>query len=220
MRHHMKRLFSISLALIFITAGVVFADVLVLQTGKTLRIHSYRVEGANMEIEINDHSDMVIPVEWVREIRDEPDPPPAPPESVLTEATNGDFDFDSVFAEHVRSTSEKYEMDPRLVAAVMKVESNFNPRAVSKKGAQGLMQLMPDTSKLYRVRNPYDPKQNIEAGVKYLKRLLGRYNNKLELALAAYNSGEKTVDRYRGIPPFAETKQYVQKVLQLYHASL
>src|SRR4029077_18596305 len=114
----------------------------------------------------------------------------------------------------VRSTSEKYELDPRLVAAVMKVESNFNPRAVSKKGAQGLMQLMPDTSKLYRVRNPYDPKQNIEAGVKYLKRLLGRYNNKLELALAAYNSGEKTVDRYRGIPPFAETKQYVQKVLQ------
>jgi len=215
-----KRTFAILSGLALVFAGIASPDVLVLNTGKTLRIESYRVDGSNMEIEINDHSDMVIPVDWVKEIRDEPDPPPPP--KVMTELSKAipTMDFDSSFVHHIQSVSKKYAMDWRFVTAVMKVESNFNPTAVSRKGALGLMQLMPDTAKLYRVQNPYDPKQNIDGGVKHLKRLMARYNNKLELVLAAYNSGEKNVDRYKGIPPFAETQQYVQRVLQLYRAIL
>jgi len=196
------------------------ADIMVLKTGKQLRIKSYTlVEDGNLEVLINDRSEMVIPVEWVRQIRDEPDPPPAPvvvesPE-ISTEPT---LQFE--FVDHVRSASEKYKLDWRLITAVMKVESNFNPRAISKKGALGLMQLMPDTAKLYSVKNPYDPTQNIDAGVKHLKKLMRRYDNKLEWVLAAYNSGEKTVDRYKGIPPYTETQQYVKKVLNFYRQGL
>jgi soluble lytic murein transglycosylase-like protein len=213
-----KKVWIILAVLAFSLAAMGSADVLVLNTGKTLRIESYRVDGGNMAIEINEHSDMVIPLGWVREIRSEPNPPA----QVIDESTDGGpaIDLDSAFIHHVQSVSRKYAMDWRLVTAVMKVESNFNPAAVSKKGALGLMQLMPDTAKLYRVRDPYDPKQNIAGGVKHLKRLMARYNNKLELVLAAYNSGEKNVDHYGGIPPFVETREYVQKVLQLYRAIL
>ena len=196
------------------------ADIMVLNTGKKIRIKSYTlIEGGKLEVLINDRSEMVIPVDWVKQIRDEPDPPPAP---VVAESPkvlpqpNLKFEF----VDHVLSASEKYNLDWRLITAVMKVESNFNPRAISRKGAQGLMQLMPDTAKLYSVENPYDPTQNIEAGVKHLKKLMKRYNNKLEWVLAAYNSGEKTVDRYQGIPPYTETQQYVKKVLNFYRAGL
>ncbi len=175
---------------------------------------SYRVEGANVEVVISDRSEIVIPIEWVREIRDEPDPPPMA--IVSEEAVPAKAGFRFAYAEQVRSVSEKYELDWRLITAVMKVESNFNPMAISRKGAQGLMQLMPDTSKMYRVRRPYDPEQNIDAGARHLKNLMRRYNNQLDLVLAAYNAGEKAVDRFQGIPPFNETQQYVKRVLNLY----
>ena len=173
-----------------------------------------------MEVAISDRSEMVIPLDWVREIRDEPDPPPAPPVLQTVQQTRLTPVFHFAFANHVRTASEKYEMDWKLITAVMKVESNFNPRAVSPKGALGLMQIMPDTAKLYRVKRPYDPEQNIEAGVKHLKKLMTRYNNKLELVLAAYNAGEKAVDRFNGIPPYNETQQYVKKVLNFYRTRL
>ena len=212
-----KRNLVILVALALLYAGVASADLLVLNTGKTIHIQSYRVDGTNMEVDIDEHSDMVIPLDWVVEIRNDPNPPPPPPEISQAHAV---VDLDSAFIHHVQSVAQKYAMDWRLVTAVMKVESNFNPAAVSRKGALGLMQLMPDTAKLYRVQNPYDPKQNIDGGVKHLKRLMARYNNKLELVLAAYNSGEGAVDHFKGIPPFAETQQYVQRVLQLYRAIL
>jgi len=155
---------------------------------------------------------MVFPLEWVKEIRDEPDTPVAKEVEVAQSEVRSDL----AFADQVMFASTKYEMDWKLVAAVMKAESNLDPFAVSPKGAQGLMQLMPDTARLYRVQDPYDPRENIEAGVKHLKKLLNRFDNKLDLALAAYNSGEKTVDRYRGIPPYPETRQYVKRVLNLY----
>jgi soluble lytic murein transglycosylase-like protein len=113
----------------------------------------------------------------------------------------------------VVSLAKNHEVDWRLVAAVMRAESNFNPRAVSPKGAQGLMQLMPATARLFSVTDPYYPVQNIDAGVRHLKMLLQRFPGKLDLVLAAYNSGEKTVDRFKGIPPFSETRSYVKKVL-------
>lgn len=116
----------------------------------------------------------------------------------------------------IRSASDRYGVDPHLVRAVIKVESDFNSYARSRKGAQGLMQLMPETARLHYVRNVYDPYDNIEGGVRHLKLLLDRYQGDLRLTLAAYNAGIKAVEQYQGIPPFTETKDYVRRVLQ-YH---
>ena len=107
-----------------------------------------------------------------------------------------------------------HEVDHTLIKAVMRAESEFNPYATSKKGAAGLMQLMPATASEYGVENIYDPVQNIEAGVLHLKSLLKRYRNRWKLAVAAYNAGHTAVDRFQGVPPFAETQQYVKKVQQ------
>lgn len=106
-------------------------------------------------------------------------------------------------------------MSPRLVQAVVQVESGYNPRALSSKGAMGLMQLMPETAKELRVRNAYDPDQNIRGGTEYLSQQLDRFGS-LSLALAAYNAGPTAVSRYGGIPPYRETQDYVRKVLALY----
>lgn len=196
-----------------LTCGSAFPDVLILDSGKTIRIKKYEVQGTSMHVTINERAEMVIPVEWVKEIR-------VVPEDNLPEA---DLAFDGgtellrefAYSDLIVSLSKKHNVDWKMVAAVMAVESNFDPRAISHKGAQGLMQLMPATARMYRVSDPYDPIQNIEAGVLHLKMLFERYKGKLELVLAAYNSGEKSVERYRGIPPFAETRTYVRKVLQL-----
>jgi soluble lytic murein transglycosylase-like protein len=112
--------------------------------------------------------------------------------------------------------SQKYSVDYHLVRAVIKAESNFNPKAVSKAGARGLMQLMPQTASLLQVNDSFQPEENIDGGVRYLRYLLNSYNDNLSLALAAYNAGEKAVLNYRGIPPYQETKTYIQRVLRYY----
>lgn len=109
-----------------------------------------------------------------------------------------------------------YQIDPRLVLSVISVESNFNTGAQSPKAAMGLMQLIPETAERFNVRNAYDATQNIRGGLKYLRWLLSYYRGDVTLALAAYNAGEKAVDRYRGVPPYAETRDYVKRVLHLY----
>ncbi|TNF52235.1 DUF4124 domain-containing protein [bacterium] len=116
----------------------------------------------------------------------------------------------------INTTSEKYNIAPSLLKAVIEVESNWNSQAVSKKGAQGLMQLMPDTSKSLKVGNPFNPEENIDGGAKYLKSLLDKYNGDLSLALAAYNAGPNRIDKFGGVPPIPETQKYVKKVLGLY----
>ena len=119
----------------------------------------------------------------------------------------------SSFGPEIREIAARHGVAPDLVEAVIRAESAFNPRAVSNKGAQGLMQLMPRTASSLGVRNVFDPRENIEGGVRHLRYLLDRYPGNVPLALAASNAGEKAVDYYGGIPPYAETRQYVQKIL-------
>jgi len=119
----------------------------------------------------------------------------------------------------IRHAAHRHGLDPRLVEAVIAVESNFNPGAVSPRGAMGLMQLMPDTANRYEVDNPFDPLQNIAGGTQYLRDLLERFRGDLRIALAAYNAGEAAVVTYRGMPPYGETRAYVSKVLERYGQS-
>ena len=119
------------------------------------------------------------------------------------------------FRQLIVQAAERYALAPELVESVIRVESNFAPRAVSPKGARGLMQLMPATAKLLGVQDAFDIGQNIEGGVRHLRGLLDRYNGNVALALAAYNAGAEAVARHGGIPPFAETQAYVARILQL-----
>ena len=116
----------------------------------------------------------------------------------------------------IDQAAARHNVDPNLVRSVIKVESNFNPNAVSRKGAMGLMQLMPATARLLNVSNPFDPAQNVDAGVRHLRRLLDNYGGNLRLSLAAYNAGAGTVSRSAGVPRIAETQRYVNRITNLY----
>ena len=124
--------------------------------------------------------------------------------------------YDSLIAEF----SKKYQVDFALIKAIIRAESGFNPGAVSRKGARGLMQLMPETASRLNVSNSFNPRENIEGGVRYFKYLLSLFNDDLRLSLAAYNAGENVVAEVRSIPPYRETVDYVKKVLSYYQSYL
>jgi soluble lytic murein transglycosylase-like protein len=116
----------------------------------------------------------------------------------------------------IDAAAKRHNVDANLVRAIIQVESNFNPRAVSNKGALGLMQLMPKTAKSLKVSNAFDPQQNVDAGVRHLKTLLNNFGGDIALSLAAYNAGETAVQHHRGVPPYAETRDYVKRITALY----
>jgi soluble lytic murein transglycosylase-like protein len=126
-------------------------------------------------------------------------------------STPGDIDS------AIEQAAARHNVDPNLVRAVVKVESNFNPNAVSRKGAMGLMQLMPSTARQLKVKNPFDPEQNVDAGVRHLKQLLESYGGDVKLTLAAYNAGAGAVARSSGVPHYAETQNYVRRITNLYY---
>lgn len=133
-----------------------------------------------------------------------------------SEAQDKSWDTE-VYDDLIRNAERRYGVPFALIKAVIRVESAFNPTAVSAKGARGLMQIMPENDAFLSLADPFDPSQNIMAGTWYLKQMLDRYHQKLPLALAAYNAGPSAVDRYQHIPPFRETQAYVQKVMALYN---
>jgi len=123
----------------------------------------------------------------------------------------------NVYDEMITEASRRHGVSFPLLKAVIKVESDFNPRAVSRAGALGLMQIMPENAKAFRMRDPFDPRENILTGTQYFSELLERFNGKLQLALAAYNAGPDVVDRYKSIPPIKETEDYVERVMKYFH---
>lgn len=125
---------------------------------------------------------------------------------------SGDCDLDWI----IYRAGKKAGVDPRFIHAVIKQESRYDPKAVSPVGAQGLMQMMPATAKRFGLKDPFDAKANVEAGTKYLKWLLKRFDGDVSLALAGYNAGEGSVDKYKGIPPYTETQNYVKKIVSNY----
>lgn len=135
-------------------------------------------------------------------------------ESVAIKPRNANFMIPSSLGEIIRRNCEKYSLEEGLVHAVIKAESNYNSTAVSKKGALGMMQLMPGTARLLKVNNPLDPAENIGGGSRYLRQMLDEFNGNLDFAIAAYNAGPNAVKRHGGIPPYAETRTYVKRVKQ------
>ncbi|MBN2123419.1 MAG: lytic transglycosylase domain-containing protein [Deltaproteobacteria bacterium] len=138
--------------------------------------------------------------------------PNLPPDRIPKRSSGREKEFQPIILE----ASIKYRVDPALVKAVIMAESNYNPVAVSKKGAVGLMQLMPSTAEALGVEELFDPSHNIHGGVKYLRQLLNHFEGDLQLAVAAYNAGISKVNRYQGIPPFKSTQYYVRRVFQYY----
>ncbi len=192
------------------------AEILVFRTGRTMSVAAVQPDGDRLRLTLRDGGDASVPAALIARIDADEVPTPiaaAAVEAVVKEPVAPQTVLAGrPFAALIASTAAAHGVDERLVHAVIETESNYQPRARSRAGAKGLMQLMPATARQYAVRDPYDPQANIDAGVRHLKDLLSRFD--LRLALAAYNAGDGAVWTYGGLPPFAETRRYVARVLQ------
>ena len=189
------------------------ADSAVLRNGFSIRHERRQVIGDITRLFVDgDNSSFVdIPTAEIDHFETAPDLPAAPVKvQALNQAPAQPIDLNEV----IQSASGTYRLDPDLVNSVIRAESGFNVRAVSPKGAQGLMQLMPKTASQLGVQNAFDPQANVEGGTRYLRELLERYNFDLIKALAAYNAGPQRVERYGGVPPYYETKAYVAGIVR------
>jgi hypothetical protein len=225
----MKKVFPLLVVGLLLGASEARAEIVVLKNGRTMSVQSFKVVGDMATMTLRQGGEVTFPAGIVARVDPDevPYPEPLRGHGERTEDTEGVPAVQAVntaalvpesvlaarpFAELISTAAAAHDVDARLVHAVIEQESNYQARARSKKGARGLMQLMPATARQYGVRNSYDPKANIEAGVKHLKSLLSRLE--LPIALAAYNAGEGTVQRYGGLPPFPETQSYVSSILR------
>lgn len=190
-----------------LAATCVRAEYVVLRSGQRLKVTGYQLADGKYLLQLQGGS-AEVPSEDVAAIE---------PEDVfgrilpqVTESAR------KPFAELIRAAAAKYSVDADLITSVIAAESNFDPRAVSKRNARGLMQLLPETAVHLGVQNIFDPRENIEAGTRFLRELLQLYNNDLVLALAAYNAGSEQVQKYGRVPPFTETISYVRRVTRAY----
>lgn len=211
-------------------ASPVEAALVVLEEGRHLKVTAYELVGEErIRLTLYGGGEIVLPIERVeRIVDDEIDPrdylvPPAaaaplarPRRSIRTPSGRPNAAPDK-WLPLVEAASTAHRLDPALVAAVIRVESNWQPRAVSPKGARGLMQLMPATARRLGVTKAFDPSQNVRGGALYLSRLAERFGeHEVEKVLAAYNAGEEAVETYKGVPPYRETRDYVRKVMALW----
>ena len=203
------------------SSALAFGEIVVMTSGRTLSVKGHKIEGSSIVLTLRSGGEVTCERTLIEKIvPDEvphPDPEPAPVAAQAAPkppaADRAARLRDSVYGELITATARAHGVDPILVQALIQVESNYKPRAKSHKGAMGLMQLMPATAREYKVRNAYDPKANIDAGVRKLKTLIDRWG--VHLALAAYNAGEGAVRRFNGIPPYRETQNYVSRILSI-----
>jgi soluble lytic murein transglycosylase-like protein len=225
-----KSVLALVVAGLALSASEARADIVVFKNGRTMSVKSCRIESDNATMILRDGGEVTFPSTIIARV--DPDEVPYPEDTPAPAAPLIKQDVQPLtqslpvlaalipeavlnarpFADLISTSAAAHDLDVRLVHAVIEQESNYQARARSKKGARGLMQLMPDTARQYGVRNSYDPRANIEAGVKHLKDLMSRLD--LPLALAAYNAGEGTIKRYGGLPPFPETQAYVRNILR------
>lgn len=201
------------------SAAVARADILVLTSGGTMPVKSYRIEGELITVALRRGGEATFDRALVARIAED-EIPEAEPETesalsaaVVTQPSGPSLEALSQrpFAEIIESAATRHGVSPALIHAVVRAESNYQPRARSTKGARGLMQVLPSTGRQLGAGNLFDPRSNLDAGVRYLKELLAEFD--LPLAVAAYNAGPAAVRRYGGMPPFAETRTYVERVL-------
>jgi hypothetical protein len=198
------------------------AEIVFMTSGGTLSVKGHRVDGDSVILTLRSGGEVTCDKSLIEKfVPDEvPHPEPAPEVAEADDAQKTPLAErtarlrDSIYSELIASAAEAHGVDPILVQALIQVESNYQPRAKSSKGAMGLMQIMPATAREYKVRNAYDPKSNIDAGIRKLKGLMDKFGV-VELALAAYNAGEGAVQKFNGIPPYRETQNYVSRILSI-----
>ena len=199
-------------------------ELVILEGGRYLKASAYQVHGERIRVELLAGGALELPLARVsRVIDDEIEPPPPQPEAVAEATAAGAVPWQfadgqpvpaTPFGEQIYAAAERYQVNPALVAALVGAESAYDPRALSHKGAGGLMQLMPATARRFGLSNGerFDPERNLEAGTRYLRWLLDRFEGDVARALAAYNAGEGTVERYGGVPPYRETRTYIRRI--------
>jgi soluble lytic murein transglycosylase-like protein len=191
------------------------AELVFFASGRSMSVKGHRTDGTSIVLMLRAGGEIVCDAATIARIAPDevpyPEPEPETPPPAAVEAVPAPSSVP--YGEIIDKLAKEQRVDAKLVRAVIQVESAYNERARSKKGAMGLMQLMPATARQYSVADPYDPESNIEAGIKHLRSLLDRLP--VNLAIAAYNAGEAAVQRFRGVPPYPETRDYVAKVLSL-----
>jgi Transglycosylase SLT domain len=210
------------LALLALIAEPAFAKLAIFNDGRVVKVAGYHVDGDDVSLDLPGGGGYTTSILLVdRFVDDEVAPPPAqiralprPAAADLSYRAARKPLFQSRYDSLIDSECRKANLDAAFVSAVIKAESNYDARAVSRKGARGLMQLMPSTAARLGVRRSYDPMSNIRGGVLYLKELAARFENQPALILAAYNAGENAVDSYGGVPPYRETVEYVERILK------